>query len=235
MRKRYFVDVENIGAEWISFLSDLNENDEMILFISQFIKLKYSDFRKVLDSSKITQIKFHEVFARGKGDNAMDHTLTSVILENAYHDQTCQYIILSSDRGYDDFILELRERKIDICRISINPIYMEKVAYAPKEVKTESDVLREKKSTDMKKNNDDDMAKKIRELLLRKDVLPTGCLDIIIKEYKIENLISYVIKSSGDFDAVLKIYDNKYGKKMSSRLSGLVPKKTRKLILQLFQ
>ena len=107
MKKKYYVDVENVACGWMPIYKELDEDDWIVLFTSIKTNLPYSVLRELLDINKINQITILEAFVRCCGDSALDYYLMSTLKNDAYYDKDSEYIIVSNDKDFDDFVSDM--------------------------------------------------------------------------------------------------------------------------------
>ena len=114
--KEYYVDVENVGIKWIDIYKEMSKNDKMIIYFSKHTHFSYNDLMSLM---KIEQKKLElkEAFVRGNGDSALDYFLMGDLQNNMNEFPKREYIIVSNDKDYDDFISEKRENNFKIDKI----------------------------------------------------------------------------------------------------------------------
>lgn len=119
MKKKYYVDVENVACGWMPIYKELDEDDWIVLFTSIKTNLPYSVLRELLDINKINQITIMEAFVRCCGDSALDYYLMSTLKNDAYYDKDSEYIIVSNDKDFDDFVSDMSNDGYYISRLSL--------------------------------------------------------------------------------------------------------------------
>ncbi|WP_373262125.1 PIN domain-containing protein [Hungatella hathewayi] len=119
MKKKYYVDVENVACGWMPIYKELDEDDWIVLFTSIKTNLPYSVLRELLDINKINQITILEAFVRCCGDSALDYYLMSTLKNDAYYDKDSEYIIVSNDKDFDDFVSDMSNDGYHISRLSL--------------------------------------------------------------------------------------------------------------------
>lgn len=114
--KEYYVDVENVGIKWIDIYKEMSKNDKMIIYFSKHTHFSYNDLMSLM---KIEQKKLElkEAFVRGNGDSALDYFLMGDLQNNMNEFPKREYIIVSNDKDYDDFISEKRKNNFKIDKI----------------------------------------------------------------------------------------------------------------------
>ena len=103
--KEYYVDVENVGIKWIDIYKEMSKNDKMIIYFSKHTHFSYNDLMSLLKVEQ-KKLELKEAFVRGNGDSALDYFLMGDLQNNMNEFPKREYVIVSNDKDYDDFILE---------------------------------------------------------------------------------------------------------------------------------
>lgn len=114
--KEYYVDVENVGIKWIDIYKEMSKNDKMIIYFSKHTHFSYNDLMSLLKVEQ-KKLELKEAFVRGNGDSALDYFLMGDLQNNMNEFPKREYVIVSNDKDYDDFILEKRENNFKIDKI----------------------------------------------------------------------------------------------------------------------
>ena len=114
--KEYYVDVENVWIKWIDIYKEMSKNDKMIIYFSKHTHFSYNDLMSLLKVEQ-KKLELKEAFVRGNGDSALDYFLMGDLQNNMNEFPKREYIIVSNDKDYDDFISEKRENKFKIDKI----------------------------------------------------------------------------------------------------------------------
>ena len=114
--KEYYVDVENVGIKWIDIYKEMSKNDKMIIYFSKHTHFSYNDLMSLLKVEQ-KKLELKEAFVRGNGDSALDYFLMGDLQNNMNEFPKREYIIVSNDKDYDDFISEKRGNKFNINKI----------------------------------------------------------------------------------------------------------------------
>lgn len=114
--KEYYVDVENVGIKWIDIYKEMSKNDKMIIYFSKHTHFSYNDLMSLLKVEQ-KKLELKEAFVRGNGDSALDYFLMGDLQNNMNEFPKREYIIVSNDKDYDDFISEKRGNKFKIDKI----------------------------------------------------------------------------------------------------------------------
>ena len=108
MRKNIMLMLKNIAYGWMNTYKELGENDQILLFTSNKTNLPYSVLRELLDINKIkSDYDSGSFFVRGCGDSALDYFLMGTLKNDAYYDKDSEYIIISNDHDFDDFVVDM--------------------------------------------------------------------------------------------------------------------------------
>ncbi len=113
MSRYFFIDSENVGDFWVSLLPSVNPEDLFLVFYT--LKSPYMNYKNLIllkESDK--DITFIECTG---GKNALDFQLCTDLGYRIHDDRDGEYIIVSSDTGYDAVIRYWAQRDITICRI----------------------------------------------------------------------------------------------------------------------
>lgn len=114
--KEYYVDVENVGIKWIDIYKEMSKNDKMIIYFSKHTHFSYNDLMSLLKVEQ-KKLELKEAFVRGNGDSALDYFLMGDLQNNMNEFPKREYIIVSNDKDYDNFISEKRENNFKIDKI----------------------------------------------------------------------------------------------------------------------
>lgn len=114
--KEYYVDVENVGIKWIDIYKEMSKNDKMIIYFSKHTHFSYNDLMSLMKVEQ-KKLELKEAFVRGNGDSALDYFLMGDLQNNMNEFPKREYIIVSNDKDYDDFISEKRENNFKIDKI----------------------------------------------------------------------------------------------------------------------
>ena len=117
--KEYYVDVENVGIKWIDIYKEMSKNDKMTIYFSKHTHFSYNDLMSLMKVEP-KKLELKEAFVRGNGDSALDYFLMGDLQNNMNEFPKREYIIVSNDKDYDDFISEKRENKFKIDKILTN-------------------------------------------------------------------------------------------------------------------
>lgn len=202
--KEYYVDVENVGIKWIDIYKEMSKNDKMIIYFSKHTHFSYNDLMSLLKVEQ-KKLELKEAFVRGNGDSALDYFLMGDLQNNMNEFPKREYIIVSNDKDYDDFISEKRGNKFKIDKIL-----------------TDKQVIQTTKNKEMKSKNNNQ-----KTVLL--DQLITKCFT----KAKLENsqvnkneIIKRFIQTNGNFE---KSISHLTGKTKTQVLSSITKKDRTKM------
>ena len=100
MKREFFIDTENVGTAWIRQISPLDRGDMVFIFVSN--KELMRKLKKMIPFPE-KQVEFVECIGMGKND--MDIYIAGFIARRtARRFVRREYIVVSNDKGYEDFI-----------------------------------------------------------------------------------------------------------------------------------
>lgn len=114
---KYYVDVENTGPAWLPILAELHEGDCVALYTSIYTQTMYGSLIPALPLIRQGRLDIREGFVRGRGDSALDYFLMGEMANEVRRTPGMHAVIISNDRGYDDFISALVEEGFDASRL----------------------------------------------------------------------------------------------------------------------
>lgn len=119
----YLIDTENVQARFTQLISELNQNDSIILFMmkdKRHLSLQIDDIVEL--NKKNIEIQIIDCFSGKAKKNALDFQLVSYIgyLVCSNRDNHQSLKIVSNDCGFDPVVDFWKDRGTDICRISLN-------------------------------------------------------------------------------------------------------------------
>lgn len=202
--KEYYVDVENVGIKWIDIYKEMSKNDKMIIYFSKHTHFSYNDLMSLLKVEQ-KKLELKEAFVRGNGDSALDYFLMGDLQNNMNEFPKREYIIVSNDKDYDDFISEKRENKFKIDKIL-----------------TDKQVIQTAKNKEMKSKNNNQ-----KTVLL--DQLITKCFTkakLENSQVSKEEIIKRFIQTNGNFE---KSISHLTGKTKTQVLSSITKKDRTKM------
>ena len=207
--KEYYVDVENVGIKWIDIYKEMSKNDKMIIYFSKHTHFSYNDLMSLLKVEQ-KKLELKEAFVRGNGDSALDYFLMGDLQNNMNEFPKREYIIVSNDKDYDDFISEKRENKFKIDKIL-----------------TDKQVIQTTKNKEIKLKNNNQ-----KTVLL--DQLITKCFNKVKLEntqVNKEEIIKKFIKSNGNFNDSISHLTGKTKTQVLSSITRNDRTKMKKILL----
>lgn len=207
--KEYYVDVENVGIKWIDIYKEMSKNDKMIIYFSKHTHFSYNDLMSLMKVEP-KKLELKEAFVRGNGDSALDYFLMGDLQNNMNEFPKREYIIVSNDKDYDDFISEKRENKFKIDKIL-----------------TDKQVIQTTKNKEIKSKNNNQ-----KTVLL--DQLITKCFT----KAKLENsqvnkneIIKRFIQTNGNFEKSISYLTGKTKTQVLSSITKNDRTKMKKILL----
>ena len=207
--KEYYVDVENVGIKWIDIYKEMSKNDKMIIYFSKHTHFSYNDLMSLLKVEQ-KKLELKEAFVRGNGNSALDYFLMGDLQNNMNEFPKREYIIVSNDKDYDDFISEKRENKFKIDKIL-----------------TDKQVIQTTKNKEMKSKNNNQ-----KTILL--DQLITKCFNkskLENNQVSKEEIIKKFIKSNGNFNDSISHLTGKTKTQVLSSITRNDRTKMKKILL----
>lgn len=207
--KEYYVDVENVGIKWIDIYKEMSKNDKMIIYFSKHTHFSYNDLMSLLKVEQ-KKLELKEAFVRGNGDSALDYFLMGDLQNNMNEFPKREYIIVSNDKDYDDFISEKRENNFKIDKIL-----------------TDKQVIQTVKNKEMKSKNNNQ-----KTVLL--DQLITKCFNkskLENNQVSKEEIIKKFIKSNGNFNDSISHLTGKTKTQVLSSITKKDRTKMKKILL----
>ena len=114
MSKKYFIDSENVGDNWISLLDTVAEEDEILVFYTaKSPHMNYKNLITLKQSPK--DVIFVECC---EGSNALDFQLCTELGYQVHDINDEEFIIVTNDTGYDAVVKYWKDRGIPIKRIT---------------------------------------------------------------------------------------------------------------------
>ena len=207
--KEYYVDVENVGIKWIDIYKEMSKNDKMIIYFSKHTHFSYNDLMSLLKVEQ-KKLELKEAFVRGNGDSALDYFLMGDLQNNMNEFPKREYIIVSNDKDYDDFISEKRENNFKIDKIL-----------------TDKQVIQTTKNKEMKSKNNNQKTVLLNQLI-------TKCFTkakLENNQVSKEEIIKKFIKSNGNFNDSISHLTGKTKTQVLSSITRNDRTKMKKILL----
>lgn len=207
--KEYYVDVENVGIKWIDIYKEMSKNDKMIIYFSKHTHFSYNDLMSLLKVEQ-KKLELKEAFVRGNGDSALDYFLMGDLQNNMNEFPKREYVIVSNDKDYDDFISEKRENNFKIDKIL-----------------TDKQVIQTAKNKEIKSKNNNQ-----KTILL--DQLITKCFNkskLENNQVSKEEIIKKFIKSNENFNDSISHLTGKTKTQVLSSITRNDRTKMKKILL----
>lgn len=207
--KEYYVDVENVGIKWIDIYKEMSKNDKMIIYFSKHTHFSYNDLMSLLKVEQ-KKLELKEAFVRGNGDSALDYFLMGDLQNNMNEFPKREYIIVSNDKDYDDFISEKRENDFKIDKIL-----------------TDKQVIQTIKNKEIKSKNNNQKTILLNQLI-------TKCFNkakLENNQVSKEEIIKKFIKSNGNFNDSISHLTGKTKTQVLSSITRNDRTKMKKILL----
>ena len=112
MKREFFIDTENVGTAWIRQISPLSPKDMVYVFVSNPELMRRL---KKMVPFPAKQVEFVECIGMGKND--MDIYIAGFIARRtARRFLKREYVIVSNDKGYEDFIAGFSQNRWGVIR-----------------------------------------------------------------------------------------------------------------------
>jgi hypothetical protein len=149
MDKKYFIDSENVGDNWIFLLDTVAVSDEIFVFYTaKSPHMNYKNLITLKESPKdVTFIECCE------GNNALDFQLCTELGYQVHGSADNEYIIVTNDTGYDAVVKYWKERDIAIKRMAGKACIQKQQSTSKKDLPT-SVVIEDAKPAPSKNPND---------------------------------------------------------------------------------
>ena len=162
----YFIDSENVGDNWISLLSSVTVEDEILVFYTA--NSPHMNYRNlILLKESDARVSFIECF---EGSNALDFQLCTELGYRLSGIGDGDFIIVSNDTGYDAIVKYWKKRDVSVRRMTGRECVGKKKANAPKKASTASakqaaaDRLTQQHETESgQKQQESEIQKKLQE------------------------------------------------------------------------
>ena len=207
--KEYYADVENVGIKWIDIYKEMSKNDKMTIYFSKHTHFSYNDLMSLMKVGP-KKLELKEAFVRGNGDSALDYFLMGDLQNNMNEFPKREYIIVSNDKDYDDFISEKRENKFKIDKIL-----------------TDKQVIQTAKNKKIKSENN-------TQKIVLLDQLITKCFNkskLENNQVSKEEIIKKFIKSNGNFNDSISHLTGKTKTQVLSSITKNDRTKMKKILL----
>lgn len=117
MKKRFFIDYENVKYHGLNGIVRLTSNDNVYIYYSENQnKMTFGLHRRICESN--ANFYYRKTYSNKK--NALDNELIDElkeIVENEKSKNKAVYFIISDDKGYDKIIEEFKSKNIQIDRL----------------------------------------------------------------------------------------------------------------------
>ncbi|MBO5068943.1 MAG: hypothetical protein J6C37_01060, partial [Roseburia sp.] len=114
MKKVYLVDSENVGDVWVPLLASSLPDEEVVVFYTQQSPhMGYENVRLLKETEK------NPIFIKCfEGRNALDFQLVTELGYRLRADEECEYVIISTDTGFDAAVRYWSSQKKKVRRLN---------------------------------------------------------------------------------------------------------------------
>lgn len=118
----YIIDTENVANEWIMkmnmFGMDRPDSKIVIAYTDKSSKLSYEQMALILQNMGQDSIQFTK--CRNGKPNALDFHIIGIISKMIWENKDEEYVIVSNDTGFDEFISIISETGVKLSRMGCN-------------------------------------------------------------------------------------------------------------------
>ena len=210
--KVYLVDGENVGLKWLEIAKQSEEEDLFYIFASLNAQpLHYSHLNEILEMGH--KLRFFECFT---GQNALDFQLSSYLgfLINSNQNRIdVEYVILSSDKGFDPVCNFWKKLNFKIRREEANKIKERTSLHRSSEIVTIKQLSDYVESAEKSERKED-----VMNSILKNIFGPTEANDII------KIIDNHNASLNGIFNDLVKRFGEKRGKKIYMQTRPIIKK-----------
>ena len=207
--KEYYVDVENVGTKWIDIYKEMGKSDKMVLYFSKNTHFGYQNLMIFLQSKDLKKLELKEAFVRGMGDSALDYYLMGDMQNNMTKNPKREYILVSNDKDYDDFIKIKQNDGYNVLKMSTNN-QIDNIFVEAMNIEFDNNPF------------DECLCKNERLKLDALEKIIDNCFTknkIIKNEKTIKNMALNFLKSNGNFKLVLSDFEGKEKNTISTSIT----------------
>lgn len=110
----YLVDSENVNDVWIGLASNMEDEDEILVFYTE--KSPHMSYEKVIELTRLTDRPVHWIKCV-EGSNALDFQLVTELGARVAGEPDCEFVIVSNDNGFDAAVKYWVARNITVRRM----------------------------------------------------------------------------------------------------------------------
>lgn len=119
MKKIYFIDTENVAARWIPLFEQITKDDKILFFCtnkSPNLIMTYPMAVQIMSCK--ASVKY--IHCNNGIPNALDFQLVTELGRQIEKNRrnTCQFVIVSGDKGFDAVVKYWVAQSVDVCRMS---------------------------------------------------------------------------------------------------------------------
>lgn len=110
----YLVDSENVNDAWIGLATNMEEDDEILVFYTE--KSPHMSYEKVIELTRISDRPVRWIKCV-EGSNALDFQLVTELGARVASEPDCEFVIVSNDNGFDAAVKYWVARNIAVRRM----------------------------------------------------------------------------------------------------------------------
>lgn len=110
----YLVDSENVNDVWIRLVTNMEPQDEILVFYTE--KSPHMSYEKVIELTRLSDRPI-EWIKCVEGSNALDFQLVTELGARVAIDPEYAFVIVSNDNGFDAVVKYWTQREKDVCRM----------------------------------------------------------------------------------------------------------------------
>lgn len=127
-RTYYYIDAENVGAAWKSYIPNMKPGDSVAVFYTKNQtgqNITGTELTQTLSKQLLQKHISVEYHLTASGHNALDYQLSSMLGQRLFLNPDSEHIIISQDKGYDAVVRHWQNNNLNIRRIDTVNILME--------------------------------------------------------------------------------------------------------------
>ena len=110
----YLVDSENVNDAWIALATNMEEDDEILVFYTE--KSPHMSYEKVIELTRISDRPVRWIKCV-EGNNALDFQLVTELGARVATEPGCEFVIVSNDNGFDAAVKYWTARNVKVRRM----------------------------------------------------------------------------------------------------------------------
>lgn len=110
----YLVDSENVNDAWIQIATNMEAEDELLVFYTD--KSPHMSYERVIELTRLTDRPVHWIKCV-EGSNALDFQLVTELGARVVSEPDCEFVIVSNDNGFDAAVKYWAARNVPVRRM----------------------------------------------------------------------------------------------------------------------